>query len=76
MRTIAAYVSVVSSLSQLNLIELEDVQPRMLHTVTAFSLCPGHTQVTKFGGCPMWERKVPPKDQPKMAATTVLEFGE
>lgn len=62
------------SLSQLNI--LEDIQPRMLHTATAFSLCPGHTQVTKFGGCPMWEKRKSTEDQPKIATTTVLEFGE
>lgn len=62
------------SLSQLDI--LEDVQPRMLHTATAFSLCPGRTQVTKFGGCPMWEKRNSTEDQPKIATTTVLEFGE
>ena len=49
------------------------VQPRMWHTVTAFGLGPGRTQVTMFGGCPNWERG---KSYDALAETTVLEFGE
>ena len=54
----------------------EGVQPRMLHTVTAFSFRPGLTQVTMFGGCPKWEMGNAKHAQPKLAETTVLEFGE
>ena len=51
-------------------------QPRLLHTVTAFSLGPGRTQVTMFGGCPKWEGGKSDNAQPKLAETSVLEFGE
>ena len=54
----------------------EGAQPRMEHTVTAFSLGPGRTQVTMFGGCPKWEWGKPLDAQLKLAETTVLEFGE
>ena len=54
----------------------EGAQPRMLHTVTAFSLGPGRTQVTMFGGCPKWEMGKSLDALPKLAETTVLEFGE
>jgi len=48
----------------------------MWHTVTAFGLGPGRTQVTMFGGCPKWEVEKSHDAQPKLAETTVLEFGE
>jgi len=54
----------------------EGAQPRMWHTVTAFSLVPGRTQVTMFGGCPNFERGKSDDAQPKLAETTVLELGE
>ena len=54
----------------------EAAQPRMWHTVTAFSLGPGRTQVTMFGGCPKVEEGKSEDAQPKLAETTVLEFGE
>ena len=54
----------------------EGAQPREFHTATAFSLGPGRTQVTMFGGCPKWERGKSDDVQPKLAETTVLEFGE
>ena len=54
----------------------EGAQPRMWHTVTAFSLWPGRTQVTMYGGCPKWEWGKSDDTQPKLAETTVLEFGE
>ena len=49
----------------------EDMQPRDLHTATAFSLAPGLTEVAMFGGSP---KRVP--GQPRIAETTVLQFGE
>ena len=54
----------------------EGVQPRMYHTVTAFSFGTGRTQVTMFGGCPKWEWGKSHDALPKLAETTVLEFGE
>ena len=54
----------------------EGAQPRMRHTVTAFSLEPGKTQVTMFGGCPKLGWRNSDDADPKLAETTVLEFGE
>ena len=54
----------------------EGAQPRMWHTVTAFSLMPGQTQVTMFGGCLKCDMGKSDDAQPKLAETTVLEFGE
>ena len=51
----------------------EGAQPRVWHTVTAFNLGPGRTQVTMFGGRPKWEGG---NSDAKLAETTVLEFGE
>ena len=54
----------------------EGAQPWVWHTVTAFSLGPGRMQVIMFGGCPKWEEGKSEDAQPKLAETTVLEFGE
>ena len=54
---------------------LGDAEPRMLHSATALSLGPGWTQVTMFGGCPKWDGEKP-NALPKLAKTSVLEFGE
>ena len=67
-------VQSISSLPQLTL--PEGAQPRMYHTVTVFSLGPGRTQVTMFGGCPKLEGVKPDDALLKVAETTVLEFGE
>lgn len=50
-------------------------QPRRGHTTTAFSLSPGLTEVTMFGGSPELSSG---KDvtQPKLAETTILQFSE
>ena len=50
---------------------------RFHHSATAFSLSPGLTEVTIFGGCP----NVPSNaesdaDLPQIANTNVLRFGE
>ena len=51
------------------------LKPRGGHSLTAFSLGPGLTEVTVFGGTPE-----PPtgsnKAQPKLADTTLLQFSE
>ena len=44
--------------------------------ITALSLGPGQTQVTMFGGCLMYELEESLNALPKLAETTVLEFGE
>ena len=54
----------------------EGAKPRVWHTVTAFSLGPGWTQVTMFGGCPKNDLRKSEDALPKLAETTVLEFGE
>ena len=54
----------------------EDAKPRWGHTATAFSLGPGRTQVTMFGGCPKWEMGKSDDTQSKLSETTVLDFGE
>ena len=51
-------------------------QARVWHRVTAFSLAPGQTQVIMFGGCPKYEGGRSGDAMPKLAETTVLEFGE
>ena len=52
------------------------MQPRDSHTATAFSLAPGLTDVTMFGGCHKYKPGVKDNKQPKLAETTVLQFGE
>ena len=51
-------------------------QPRVWHTATAMSLEPEWTQVTMFGGCLKWERGKSADALPKLAKSTVLEFGK
>ena len=63
-------------LVSLQLTLLGDAEPRMWHSATALSLGPGWTQVTMFGGCPKWERGKSLDALPKLAKTSVLEFGE
>ena len=52
------------------------MQLRMWCTTTALSLWPGRTQVTMFGGCPKYELGKSVDALPKLAKTTLLEFGE
>ena len=47
---------------------------RERHSATAFTLSPGLTEVTLFGGCP--EVASTDANSPQIAATTVLRFGE
>ena len=54
----------------------EGAQPQTKHTVTAFIFGPGRTKVTMFGGCPKWDWLKSDDAQPKLAETTVLDFGE
>ena len=54
----------------------EGGQSRAAHTATALNLGAGWTQVTMFGGCPKWERGKSDDALPKLAKTTVLDFGE
>ena len=53
------------------------LQSRFYHSATAFSLSPGLTEVTIFGGCPNWPSNYKSDaDLPQIANTTVLRFGE
>ena len=52
-------------------------QPRCWHSATAFSLSPGLTEVTLFGGCSEWPSNLKSAaDLTPIANTTVLRFGE
>ena len=44
--------------------------------MAAFSLAPGLTEVTMFGGCPKWILYAPDDQLPKIAETTMLRLGE
>ena len=51
------------------------LKARWCHSLAAFSLGPGLTVVLQFGGTPEpWTGS--DETQPKMAHTTLLEFGE
>ena len=54
----------------------EGTQPRWGHTLTAFEMDQGRVHATTFGGCPSYDPKTSIDDVPKLAETTVLEFGE
>ena len=51
------------------------LKPRWGHSLTAFSLGPGLTEVTVFGGSPE-PLTVSDEIQPKLADTTLLQFSE
>ena len=54
----------------------EGTQPRYAHTLTAFKMDQGRVHATTFGGCPSFDPDRPDDDDPKLADTAVLEFGE
>ena len=51
-------------------------QPRHAHTVTSFRLDEDRVHATTFGGCPEYDPSRSLDDHPKLADTTVMEFGE
>ena len=53
----------------------EGTQPRYGHTVTSFRIN-DRVHVTTFGGCPDFVMGRSDDDCPKLADTTVMEFGE
>ena len=53
-------------------VTVPSLQSRIDHSATSFSLSPGLTEVTIFGGCSNWSSA----DLPQIANTTVLRFGE
>ena len=54
----------------------EGTQPRWGHTVTSFRLNEDRVHATTFGGCLDWDSNRSLDDYPKLADTTVMEFGE
>ena len=54
----------------------EGTLPRWGHTVTACRMCPGRVHATTFGGCPYFVHGQLDVARPKIAETTVMEFGE
>ena len=54
----------------------EGTQPRFWHTLTAFKMDQGRVHATTFGGSPSYDPNRSDDDDPKLADTTVLEFGE
>ena len=49
---------------------------RYAHSATAIALVPGLTEVTIFGGSPQFNPKNSDDDEPKIAETIVMTFGE
>ena len=55
----------------------EGTQPRYGHTVTSFRISEDIAHATTFGGCPAdFDPSGSYDDDPKLADTTVMEFGE
>ena len=54
----------------------EGTQPRWGHTVTSFQLDEETVLTATFGGCQEYDLKRSEDDEPKLADTTVMEFGE
>ena len=58
-------------------VKVPSLHSRWYHSAAAFSLSPGLTEVTIFGGCPEYPSNYKSHaDLPQMANTTVLRFGE
>ena len=54
----------------------EGTQPRYGHTVTSYQVDERRIHTTTFGGCPDFVSGRLLDDDPKLADTTVMEFGE
>ena len=54
----------------------EGTQPRSGHTVTSFRLDKDRVHATTFGGCPDFDPNRSIDDYPRLADTTVMEFGK
>ena len=52
------------------------ITSRKSHSMTAISLAPGLTEVTLFGGSPLYNPKQRGRDIQSIAATAILTFGE
>ena len=74
--TLRYYAPWIMLLPSLQLTLPEGTQPRWGHTVTSFQLDEDWVHATTFGGCPDYDSKRSEDDDPKLADTTVMEFGE
>ena len=54
----------------------EGTLPRWGHTVTSYQVDQRRIHATTFGGCPDFDLNRSYDDDPKLADTTVMEFGE
>ena len=63
-------------LPSLQLILPEGTQPRYGHTVSSYQVDERTIHTTTFGGCPDFNPSRSDDDEPKLADTTVMEFGE
>ena len=54
----------------------EGTLPRWGHTVTSYQVDQRRIHTTTFGGCPDFDPSRSVDDLPKLADTTVMEFGE
>ena len=54
----------------------EGSQPRYGHTVTSYQVDERTIHTTTFGGCPDFNPSRSDDDDPKLADTTVMEFGK
>ena len=54
----------------------DGVLSRFGHSTVAIELAPGLTEVTALGGCPQYNSKKLPDDQPRLAETIVMTFGK
>ena len=66
----------VSCLSSPQLTLPEGTQSRWGHSLTACRMDQSRIHATAFGGCPTYDTKRSLEKHPKLADTTVLEFGE
>ena len=66
----------VSCLPSLQLPLPEGTLPRFGHTVTSFRLDEETVHTTTFGGCPENDYNKSDDNLPKLADTTVMEFGK
>ena len=51
-------------------------QPRWGHTLTSCTMVESRVHATTFGGCPSLDPNGTFEDDPKLADTSVMEFGE
>ena len=72
--TLGYYAPWIMLLPSLQLTLPEGTQPRWGHTITSFRLDEDRVHATTFGGCPEYDSNR--SDGPKLADTTVMEFGE